>query len=219
MKFLILLLLAITASAEFEDSGSGSGSGSTEFEDFGSGFGSGEIQGSGYENEVKDIEFQYATPGYEQETITTSPMDTTDESHDLNCGQYEGYDDECHIRQAWTCQYTEWRLNFYTVWLKMFVEYRMYHEGSGTEIPTCSVPEDMVNCANEGMKVCMSSSVLPDCPICYCADHVYQNVNELRDIWRTDYQEWSHLMKQWEEDASAANQHQNNDSSNHGECH
>jgi len=159
-----------------------------------------------------DIAIHDVEPG-----TNTNTAGNSYESHDLNCEQYEGYNDECHIRQAWTCHYTEWRLNFYNVWLKMFAEYRNTHSPLAWEMPACTVTEDMVNCANDGMKVCMSSSVLIDCPICYCADHVYQNVSVLRDVWRSDYQEWSRLMQEWEEDASAA-QHQNNASSNLDEC-
>jgi hypothetical protein len=121
---------------------------------------------------------------------------TTGETYDLQCEKYDGYTDQCSVRKAWFCQYDAWRLNFFTVWLKDFVDYRNQY-GSSLEMPQCSLTKDMVQCTHSEKKVCQESA-LANCPVCYCSDQDYKNYSQMTEVWRKDSKEWTRLMREWE---------------------
>ena len=63
--------------------------------------------------------------GYEVVTIFTSidlPSYFSDD--EFHCEQYENMPGSCNARKAWLCQYAEWRVDFYTVWMKEYMEHK-----------------------------------------------------------------------------------------------
>jgi len=171
------------------------------------------------ENCSHDIEIHDVTEDEaDHDSTTNATADHQYVAHDLSCQQYEGFDDECHRMQAWTCHYAEWRLNFYTVWLNIIADHMAQYGVSVVDSVTCPTTE--VNCASDNMKVCTECSVLQDCHICYCSDHKYENIHELRNVWMADYNEWYRLIHQWQQEASnVQQQHQNVTSSNPDGCY
>jgi len=199
MKFFVLLLLIGAVTADMH---------STEWDEHHENYeGSADI-------EIHDVTEDEA----DHDSTTNATADHQYVAHDLSCQQYEGFDDECHRMQAWTCHYAEWRLNFYTVWLNIIADHMAQYGVSVVDSVTCPTTE--VNCASDNMKVCTECSVLQDCHICYCSDHKYENIHELRNVWMADYNEWYRLIHQWQQEASnVQQQHQNVTSSNPDGCY
>merc|ERR1712179_713802 len=113
--------------------------------------------------------------------------------------QYRQSTDMCHIRKAWFCDYASWRVKFFSTWLNMFLQYRDNScDSHHFEVPGCQVTEAMIQCANDGMKICISTPI-QDCPVCYCSDHEYQNGSQLNNILQQDYHYWSQVADKWHE--------------------
>lgn len=112
---------------------------------------------------------------------------------DLDCGQFYGDNDRCHQIKAYFCDHASWRLNFFTVWMHDFIDYRSQRGLDDMEMPECMGNE--FTCKNEEMKECHSAP--NGCEICFCSDHQYENMEQLDGMWRQDYQKWSHVQQQW----------------------
>jgi len=112
---------------------------------------------------------------------------------DLNCQEFYGHNDRCHQIKAHFCDHASWRLNFFTVWMHDFLHYRSQQGLPDVDMPDCN--DYQVMCQDETMKMCHTAP--NDCQICYCADHQYENMEQLDSVWRQDYQKWNHVQQEW----------------------
>jgi len=139
--------------------------------------------------------------------------DEHDDGHEmaqLNCDEFYGHDDRCHQIKAYFCDHASWRINFFTQWMHDFLQFRSNHGLPELDMPECQ--NHQVMCKNEGMETCHTA--VNGCEICYCADHEYQNMQELDGMWRRDYQRWSHVQQEWRQmwrEAQQGNMNNNNE--------
>jgi len=127
----------------------------------------------------------------------------------FRCGNYD-QTNRCEVRQQQFCKYFQWRITFAT-WMKQFMSYRARHGMDHLPQPDCVITENMIECANEGQKVCYSTP-LEDCPICYCMDHQYQNESEMWRYREQDSEYWSQIHAVWMQSAT------NSMTENQSEC-
>jgi len=136
--------------------------------------------------------------GYDKQCVRTSDYDyycRDDNDADdvnLNCEQLS-----CRKHQS-LCSYAEWRVSFFGKGLKQLMDHRDKYYPNHTEltVPPCTVTENMIQCKNANMKAC-HESVIPNCPVCYCMDHKYQNARQVVAMWNGDQHLWANVNRVW----------------------
>merc|ERR1712136_318341 len=136
--------------------------------------------------------------GYDKQCVRTGEYDyyCRDDNNvddvDLNCEQLS-----CRKHQS-LCSYAEWRVSFFGKGLKQLMDHRDKYYPNHTEltVPPCTVTENMIQCKNANMKAC-HESVIPNCPVCYCMDHKYQNARQVVAMWNGDQHLWANVNRVW----------------------
>jgi len=136
--------------------------------------------------------------GYDKQCVRTSDYDyycRDDNDVDdvsLNCEQLS-----CRKHQS-LCSYAEWRVSFFGKGLKQVMDHRDKYYPNHTEltVPPCTITENMIQCKNTNMKAC-HDSVIPNCPVCYCMDHKYQNARQVVAMWNGDQELWANVNRVW----------------------
>jgi len=113
---------------------------------------------------------------------------------DLDCQQYYTSNDRCQQMKAYFCDHASWRINFFTVWMNDYMQYRSQQGLPSFDTPTQCIQDECV-CKHEEMKVCRQTPT--GCDVCYCSDHQYQEMEKLVGVWQHDYQKWSQIQQEW----------------------
>jgi rhodanese-related sulfurtransferase len=152
-----------------------------------------------------------------QHSNTCEIINNDHDDHEMahfDCEQYYGHNDRCNQIKAYFCDQASWRINFFTQWMHDFLQFRSQHGLPELDMPECQ--DHQVECRNEGMQMCHTA--VNGCEICYCADHEYENMQQLDGMWRRDYQRWSHVQQEWRQMWQNSQQASDNNNNNEGDC-